>query len=80
MITLTESEKLIIVANAIICFSLIPSIISADKPHWTTSILNFGLSFLYIKAYYKLKFKFVMLINILIGVFWLTMFFQKITG
>ena len=77
---LNESEKLIIFANAFILLSLIPSIISIDKPHWTTSLMNFGLTFFYLRAYYKLNFRILLLVNSLIGLCWLLLFFQKITG
>ncbi len=77
---LNESERLILVANTFIFLSLIPSIISLDKPHWTTSLMNFGLTFFYIKAYYKLNFKILILVNSLIGLCWLILCMQKITG
>jgi hypothetical protein len=77
---LNESEKLIIFANAFILLSLIPSIISIDKPHWTTSLMNFGLTFFYLRAYYGLNFRVLLLVNSLIGLCWLLLFFQKITG
>lgn len=80
MIILTESEKLILFANTFIFISLIPSIMSLDKPHWTTSLMNFGLTFFYIRAYYKLNFKILILVNSFIGTCWLILCLQKITG
>ena len=80
MIILTESEKLILFANTFIFISLIPSIMSLDKPHWTTSLMNFGLTFFYIRAYYKLNFKILLLVNSFIGTCWLILCLQKITG
>ena len=77
---LNESEKLILFANTFIFISLIPSIMSLDKPHWTTSLMNFGLTFFYIRAYYKLNFKILILVNSFIGTCWLILCLQKITG
>jgi len=76
---ITESEQLIIIANAVICIALIPSIFSKDKPHWATSLMNATLTTFYLIAYYKINFTTVMIINTIIGIFWLILFFQKLT-
>ena len=78
MAKINQNDILIFIPNCIFLISLIPSILSSDKPNVWTSLMQIALVPFYIQAYRNLKFKLAFYMNILIGLLWIILFFQKV--
>ena len=72
-----KNDLIIFTANIVFVASLIPSILSPDKPNIATSTIQILLSGLYIIVYRNIKFKFALIANIIIAALWLILFLQK---
>jgi hypothetical protein len=72
-----EPNNLLLISNIIILISLIPSLISKQKPHQLTSALQVFLYALFIYVYYQLGLLLLILGNIIIAIEWIILFFQK---
>jgi hypothetical protein len=73
-----DPQNVLFIANFVIFISLIPSILSSQKPHQTTSALNIIISAFFIYSFVQLNYYFVVLINVLIAIEWTILFFQKL--
>lgn len=69
-------DIIILIANIIIAISLIPSILSSDKPNYKTSVMQIIVSAFFIIAYIQLNLTFAILINFLIGLLWAILLLQ----
>jgi len=75
-----KPDTILFVANLVIAVSLLPSILSKDKPHKNTSLLNVFVSLIFITGYINAQFFLAVWINVLIGTMWLTLLVQKLTS
>lgn len=74
-----SSDLLISIINFFIALSLIPSILTKDKPNIKTSACNILFACAFFYSYYLVDFTLAMLSNLFIGVCWLILFIQKLT-
>jgi hypothetical protein len=78
MARLNKNDLIISFANLVFIISLIPSILSPNKPDVLTSAMQVALSFIYIGVYANIKFRLAFIMNVIIMSMWLILAVQKL--
>lgn len=71
------SDILILVANSLVIYSLVPSIRSNQKPHIKTSLYNVLVCSIFVVVFILLNIWVGILMNALIGIMWGVLAYQR---
>jgi predicted membrane protein len=72
------SDILILLANLLVMYSLVPSIRSDQKPHIKTSIYNIIVCAIFTIAFTLLHLWVAVIMNIIVGCLWGVLVYQKL--
>jgi predicted membrane protein len=72
------ADILILLANLLVIYSLVPSIRSEQKPHIKTSIYNIFVCAIFVIAFTLLNLWVAVIMNILVGCLWGVLTYQRL--